>query len=62
MSKGRYEESAALLKKAAEFNGRNISDKSLEALKRFSEEEKAKVALEKGNEPLLIVQVCYNIQ
>lgn len=60
MSKGRYEESEALLKKIAKVNKKQLSDKSLVALRETAEEEKKKQALEQAervNEPWLIVQV-----
>ncbi|XP_075975288.1 organic cation transporter protein-like [Anticarsia gemmatalis] len=46
MSKGRFEESEALLKKAARVNGRQLSDKSLEALRQNAIEEAKRRALE----------------
>ncbi|XP_075975359.1 organic cation transporter protein-like [Anticarsia gemmatalis] len=60
MSKGRFEESEALLKKVAKVNGRTLSDKSLEVLRRSAEEEAKNRAIEaerKSAEPWLIVQV-----
>ncbi|XP_063622321.1 organic cation transporter protein-like [Cydia splendana] len=60
MSKGRYEESEAVLKTAARVNGGRLSDKSLQALRESAEEEKRKKPteeLEKATEPWLIVQV-----
>lgn len=63
MSKGRYEESEALLKKVAAVNRKELSNKSLEALKRTAEEDKKRKEFEKLNkvhEPLLIVQVIRN--
>lgn len=60
MSKGRFEESEALLKKVARVNGKELSDKSLEAL-RYTAEEKIRVTLleaeKRGGEPWLVVQV-----
>ncbi|XP_030020471.2 organic cation transporter protein isoform X2 [Manduca sexta] len=63
MSKGRYAESEAVLKKAAKINGKQLSDKSLAALRETAEEEKRTRALEAAqnvNEPWLIVQVFRN--
>ncbi|XP_075975357.1 organic cation transporter protein-like [Anticarsia gemmatalis] len=60
MSKGRFDESEALLRKVAKTNGTSVSDKSLAALRRNAEEEEKNRALEaqrKGEEPWLIVQV-----
>ncbi|XP_063381500.1 organic cation transporter protein-like [Cydia fagiglandana] len=60
LSKGRYEESEAVLKTAARLNGKNLSDRSLLALRKAVEEEKnvnALEAWEKQAEPWLIVQV-----
>lgn len=61
MSKGRYDESEALLKKVAKVNGKELSEKSLKALRETAEEDKKRRALEKAQkvtEPWLIVQVC----
>ncbi|XP_063535088.1 organic cation transporter protein-like [Cydia strobilella] len=60
LSKGCYEESEAALKTAARLNGKNLSDRSLLALKKAVAEENNKKALEaseKQAEPWLIVQV-----
>ncbi|XP_047990124.1 organic cation transporter protein-like [Leguminivora glycinivorella] len=60
MSKGRYQESETVLKAAARMNGKQLSDKSLEALRESVEEEKRKNEMEKQTktkEPWLIVQV-----
>ncbi|KAJ8723069.1 hypothetical protein PYW08_002981 [Mythimna loreyi] len=60
MSKGRYEESEALLKEVARMNKKKLSDKSLDALRRTAESEKERKAREKEqkvNEPWLIVKV-----
>ncbi|XP_061714546.1 organic cation transporter protein-like isoform X2 [Cydia pomonella] len=60
MSKGRYQESETVLKTAARINGKQLSDKSLEALRESVEEEKRRNETEaenKTNEPWLIVQV-----
>ncbi|XP_063362765.1 organic cation transporter protein-like [Cydia amplana] len=60
MSKGRYQESETVLKTAARINGRQLSDKSLEALRESVEEEKRKNEMEAENkkkESWLIVQV-----
>ncbi|XP_021192618.3 organic cation transporter protein [Helicoverpa armigera] len=60
MSKGRYEESETLLKEAARVNRKQLSEKSLDALRRTAEMEKQRKALEKEqniNEPWLIVKV-----
>lgn len=60
MSKGRYEESEALLKEAARLNRKQLSEKSLDALRRTAEEEKLHKALQKEqhvNEPWLIIKV-----
>ncbi|CAH0682937.1 unnamed protein product [Spodoptera exigua] len=60
MSKGRFDESEALLRKVARVNRKQISEKSLEAL-RHTAEEKLRVSAEeaekKGGETWLIVQV-----
>lgn len=63
MSKGRFEESEALLKRIAEINGKQLSEKSLKALRFTAEDEAIKRKLEeehKGQEPWLIVQVFRN--
>ncbi|XP_049703477.2 organic cation transporter protein [Helicoverpa armigera] len=59
MSKGRFEESEALLKKMAKVNGTQVSDTSLEELRRTAEEKLRSSADEtqKSGEPWLIVQV-----
>lgn len=63
MSKGRYEESEKLLKRIAKVNGRQLSDKSLAALRETTEEEKKMAEIERAqraNEPSLVVQVFRN--
>lgn len=60
MSKGRFEESEAVLKNIARVNGRQLSDKSLELLRHTAEEEAKKDMLEaqlRKGEPWLIVKV-----
>ncbi|XP_072932386.1 organic cation transporter protein-like [Epargyreus clarus] len=60
MSKGRYDESEAVLKEVARINKKTLSDKSLQLLRENAEEEKRIKALEekeKEKEPWLIVQV-----
>lgn len=60
MSKGRYEDSEAVLQYIAKTNRKELSPKSLAALRYTAEEEKKKKALEeleKKNEPWLIVLV-----
>ncbi|XP_047990663.1 organic cation transporter protein-like [Leguminivora glycinivorella] len=60
MSEGRYQESETVLKAAARMNRKQLSDKSLEALRESVEEEKRKNEMEKQTktkEPWLIVQV-----
>lgn len=54
MSKGRYEESETILKKVAKVNKKQLSDKSLEALRISAEAEKNKEIVK---EPLLVVKV-----
>lgn len=54
MSKGRYEESETILKKVAKVNKKELSDKSLQALRNSAEAEKT---AEKVKEPLLVVKV-----
>ncbi|XP_045769738.1 organic cation transporter protein-like [Maniola jurtina] len=54
MSKGRYEESEAILKRIAKTNKKSLSDKSLQALRNSTEAQKLK---EKLNEPWLVIQV-----
>ncbi|XP_069357890.1 organic cation transporter protein-like [Maniola hyperantus] len=54
MSKGRYEEAEAILKRVAIINKKSLSDKSLQALRDTAEAEKLK---EKPNEPWLPIQV-----
>ncbi|XP_021195348.3 organic cation transporter protein [Helicoverpa armigera] len=60
MSKGRFDESEALLRKVAQVNGKPISEKSLEALRHTAQEKLRISAVEaekRGSEPWLIVQV-----
>ncbi|KAM3955696.1 organic cation transporter protein-like [Aphomia sociella] len=60
MSKGRYVESEEVLKKIAKVNGKQLSEKSLDALRLTHEEEKNRAELEKDqkkDEPWLIVLV-----
>ena len=60
MSKGRFDESEALLRKVARVNGKLLSEKSLETLRRTAEEKLRISAMEaekRGGEPWLIVQV-----
>lgn len=60
MSKGRYEESEELLKKIARINNKQLSDKSLVALRETAENDKRMKTLgeaEKEHEPWLIVLV-----
>lgn len=60
MSKGRYEESEALLKEVARVNNKQLSENSLHLLRVTTENEKKKKALEeveKADEPWLIVLV-----
>ncbi|XP_045769178.1 solute carrier family 22 member 21-like [Maniola jurtina] len=54
MSKGRYEESEAILKRVAKMNKRPLSDNSLQALRATAEAQKLK---EKPKEPWLVIQV-----
>lgn len=54
MSKGRYEESEIILKKVAKVNKKQLSEKSLEALRASAEAEKTR---EKVKEPWLVVKV-----
>ncbi|XP_023935657.2 organic cation transporter protein-like [Bicyclus anynana] len=54
MSKGRYDESEVILRKAARMNKRMLSEKSLQALRATAEAEKLK---EKPNEAWLAIQV-----
>ncbi|XP_045769175.1 organic cation transporter protein-like [Maniola jurtina] len=54
MSKGRYEESEAILKRVAKMNKRPLSDKFLQVLRAPAEVEKLK---EKPSEPWLVTQV-----
>ncbi|XP_045499393.1 organic cation transporter protein-like [Colias croceus] len=61
LSKGRYADAEEILKKAAKVNGRELSEKSLEALRLTVEEEKVKAAA-KTNEPWLVLQVIRNRQ
>ncbi|KAJ8716896.1 hypothetical protein PYW07_003523 [Mythimna separata] len=57
MSKGRFEESEALLKKVAKVNGKELSEKSLAAL-RCTAEENIRVETEKhGGEDWLVMKV-----
>ncbi|CAK1585779.1 unnamed protein product [Parnassius mnemosyne] len=48
MSKGRYEQSEAILKEVAQVNKKELSEKSLVALRRTAEEEKIRQATEKA--------------
>lgn len=58
MSKGRFKESEALLKKIAKVNGRNLSDTSLEALRNTAEEKKRVTEAKRlKDEPWLVVKV-----
>lgn len=60
MSKGRYEESEAVLKEVARLNRKQLSEKSLHLLRVTAEDDKKKKATEKtekANEPWLIVLV-----
>lgn len=60
MSKGRFDDSEALLKKVAKMNGTLLSEKSLKSLRDWSLEEERNNRLEekmKGHEPYLIVKV-----
>jgi MFS family permease len=60
MSKGRYDESEKVMKKIARVNKKNLSQKSLAALKQSAENEKLNQAAlneERKNEPWLIVLV-----
>lgn len=54
MSKGRYEESEAILKKVAKTNNKQLSDKSLQLLRDSAEAEKL---IEKPKEPWLVILV-----
>lgn len=54
MSKGRYEESETILKKVAHANKKQLSEKSLEALRASAEAEKTR---EKVKEEMLVVRV-----
>ncbi|XP_026318755.1 organic cation transporter protein-like [Hyposmocoma kahamanoa] len=54
MSKGRYEESEIILKKVAKVNKKQLSEKSLEALRTSAEVEKTR---EKVKEPWLVTKV-----
>ncbi|XP_026744636.1 organic cation transporter protein-like [Trichoplusia ni] len=58
MSKGRFDESEALLKKVAHVNGKEISEKTLAALREAAAEKlQNETITHNGNEPWLIVQV-----
>ncbi|CAG5054649.1 unnamed protein product [Parnassius apollo] len=60
MSKGRYEQSEAIIKEVARVNKKELSETSLVALRRTAEEEKIHQATEqaaRANEPWLIVLV-----
>ncbi|PZC74228.1 hypothetical protein B5X24_HaOG208181 [Helicoverpa armigera] len=60
MSKGRFDESEALLRKVAKVNGKTLSEKSLEGLRHTAQEKLRISALEaekRGGEPWLIMQV-----
>ncbi|KAJ8723098.1 hypothetical protein PYW08_003010 [Mythimna loreyi] len=60
MSKGRFEESEALLRKVAKVNRKTISEKSLQDLRRTAQEKLRISAVEaekQGGEPWLVVQV-----
>ncbi|CAG9787567.1 unnamed protein product [Diatraea saccharalis] len=60
MSKGRYDEAESVLKTIARVNGKQLSEKSLEALRLTSEEEQKNQELlkdQRNNEPWLIVLV-----
>lgn len=60
MSKGRFDESEALLRKVARVNGKVLSEKSLEALRRTAQEKiraSAEEADKRGGEPWLVVKV-----
>lgn len=60
MSKGRFDESEALLRKVARVNGKKLSEKSLEQLRRTAQEKlrvSAEEAEKRGGEPWLVVQV-----
>lgn len=60
MSKGRFEESEALLQKMAEVNGRSVSYTSLAGLRRTAQEklkQEKRVANRRGKQPGLFTQV-----
>lgn len=60
LSKGKFEESEALLKKMAQVNGTTLSERSLELLRRTAEEEhrkKAKAELAGVKEPWIVAEV-----
>ncbi|KAJ0183556.1 hypothetical protein K1T71_001532 [Dendrolimus kikuchii] len=60
LSKGKFEESAAMLRRMAQVNGTQLSDSSLEALKKTAEEDikrKAKSEQAGENEPWVVVEV-----
>lgn len=60
LSKGRFEESEAMLRKMAQVNGTTLSDTSLEALKKTAEEEqkrKAKQEQAGEKEPWIVLEV-----
>lgn len=56
MSKGRYEESEEILKKAAKRNGKELSEKSLQALRETAEAEKQKEKVKEPWLPLLVIR------
>ncbi|XP_045769741.1 organic cation transporter protein-like [Maniola jurtina] len=63
LSKGRYKDAAEFLKNVARVNNRQLSDRSLQALKENAEAEKIRMASEKemkAQEPWLIVLVFRN--
>ncbi|XP_047990415.1 organic cation transporter protein-like [Leguminivora glycinivorella] len=60
MSKGRFEESEAVLEKAVRVNGKTLSDQTRMELRKSAEEEKKNnefAAAQKTSEPWLVVQV-----
>ncbi|XP_041980244.1 organic cation transporter protein-like, partial [Aricia agestis] len=65
MSKGRFEEAEQVLKEVARVNGKQLSEKSLVALRESDEEDKKQRAIDNAqqkNEPWLIVLVFRNKQ
>ncbi|CAH0399955.1 unnamed protein product [Chilo suppressalis] len=56
MSKGRYEESEKILKKVAKWNKKELSDKSLEALRASAEAEKLMVKPKEQWLPILVLK------